>query len=341
MSSALTAFVEGLRVHHNVEYIATQIDRERLFQSWFRSAWHMLKQPKSYKGSVCWFHMGPWLSMIRKASLACLAKLFGAETIAHFHAISVDDYLNSRIGRLFVRAILLPFDQVVVLTPWWYERVYPFVGNKPVTIVANPVDHALQAVADHYNQHPKDEKGHSTTTVLSMTRLIEGKGLELVVECMPHLPEHFKLVIAGDGPLKPKLEELSKQLKINHRVTFTGWVAGEAKREIIGASDIFCLPSQHDSFGMVFIEAMAFDLPIVATHCGPIPDVVTSDVGLTIPPNSAPRALASALLNVERNYEAYRGNGPTRVSNYYSLNKVVANIDQMLSQNHCIDEPSA
>jgi glycosyltransferase involved in cell wall biosynthesis len=107
-----------------------------------------------------------------------------------------------------------------------------------------------------------------------MARIEPGKGVDLVVEAIPFLPETVKVIVAGDGSHLKMLEQRSAELCVANKIIFTGWVSGNEKQQLIDEADIFCLPSSYDSFGMGFIEAMANGLPVVALDWGPISDVV-------------------------------------------------------------------
>ncbi|WP_157360322.1 glycosyltransferase family 4 protein [Aliagarivorans marinus] len=331
MSSALTAFVGGLERHYDFEYTATQKDGERFFQSWLAGVIYMLKQGKGhYQDSACWFHMGPWLSMLRKFSLALIAKCFRAKCIAHFHSPTLDQYLDSKLGTLFVRLILVPFDQVVVLTPWWKTRLLEVIPHLSVNIVANPIGSELEKIATQRLSAPSRQAPVSCIKVLSMARLVEGKGIELVISSFSLLPKQYELTIAGDGPLKNQLIKQVHDLNLVDRVTFTGWLGNDEKKSILEDSDIFCLPSEYDSFGMVFIEAMSFGLPVIAKGWGPIPDVVTHDVGIAVPADCSSEQLARSLQDIVLNYSAYQQKGPKRVINHYAIENIRHKVEQVL-----------
>ena len=80
---------------------------------------------------------------------------------------------------------------------------------------------------------------------------------------------------------------------------------------------------------MVFIEAMAFDLPVIAYDWGPIADVVTSDVGVCCS-NNNPLQVANAMMAVGKNLNKYSGQGPHRVLKYYTPKVVSENIVKLL-----------
>ncbi|MBC8076690.1 MAG: glycosyltransferase family 4 protein, partial [Chloroflexales bacterium] len=106
-----------------------------------------------------------------------------------------------------------------------------------------------------------------------------------------------QLIIIGDGPEHEPLQALSRALGLAGVARFMGGlpdddaVVGWYKR-----SGIFCLPSVQEGFGIVFLEAMASGLPIVATTAAAIPEVVPhGNAGILVPP-AMPEAIAEALI---------------------------------------------
>ncbi|MFN1619993.1 glycosyltransferase family 4 protein [Vibrio rotiferianus] len=333
MSTALKGFVEGVGAKQDLEYVSTQIDNERSYQSWRSAIRLLLASPKQdVQQTVGWFHMGPWLSMVRKWSLACIAKAKGAHCIAHFHSPTQDRYLSTFLGRLFTKFILLPFDQVVVLTPWWKERFSIVTGSRSVHVVSNPLEQHMIDTATQYMEHPRTAWQGGKLRLLSMARLVEGKGVELVIKGLACLPDDVELTIAGDGPMKPELEKLAEALGVQNRVTFVGWVDTEQKSQLLKEADIFCLPSEYDSFGMVFIEAMAYSLPVIAFGWGPITDVVTPETGVALDSNLDEQSFAQAVCHIKGNYASYMGKGPQRVMEHFTTEKVVAQFDVVLER---------
>lgn len=108
-----------------------------------------------------------------------------------------------------------------------------------------------------------------------------------------------RLMIVGDGPEHAALHRLSRRLDLDDAVQFTGALPDD--RDVIGwykRSSVFCLPSVQEGFGIVFLEAMASGLPIVATTAAAVPEVVPhGQAGLLVPPASPP-ALATALVSL-------------------------------------------
>ena len=107
-----------------------------------------------------------------------------------------------------------------------------------------------------------------------------------------------RIRIVGRGPEWDTLVRLRAELGLGETATLLGDVAlGQLAEEYVSA-DVFCLPSVQEGFGIVFLEAMAARLPVVACRAAAIPEVVTDAVtGVLVPPRD-PVALASALASL-------------------------------------------
>jgi glycosyltransferase involved in cell wall biosynthesis len=107
-----------------------------------------------------------------------------------------------------------------------------------------------------------------------------------------------RLVLVGDGELRPTLEQLAATLGVADLVRFTGW-----RRDltaVYGSIDISVLSSLNEGTPVALIEAMAAARPVIATDVGGVRDVVTHEAtGLVVPPGDAP-ALAAAMERLAR-----------------------------------------
>lgn len=100
------------------------------------------------------------------------------------------------------------------------------------------------------------------------------------------LPQEALLVIIGSGRLEQNLKDLAVELGIAERVRFLGQVP--QARLYFKAFDVFALSSDHEPFGMVLLEAMAANVPLLATACGGAPEIVEG-VGILFPLGDAER----------------------------------------------------
>lgn len=111
---------------------------------------------------------------------------------------------------------------------------------------------------------PEDE-----FVLISIGRLIKRKALDSLLRAMTKLPDDkFRLLIIGEGPEEAALRELANRLDLASQIDFLGAIWGERKFQYLAASDIFVLPSVHEGFGLVFLEAMYCGLPVIASATG-------------------------------------------------------------------------
>lgn len=85
-----------------------------------------------------------------------------------------------------------------------------------------------------------------------------------------------QLLLGGDGPDRLMARELAHQLGVGSRVHFLGKQEGVI--DLLSMGDLFLLPSEKESFGLAALEAMACELPVIATTCGGLPEVVKDGV---------------------------------------------------------------
>ena len=94
--------------------------------------------------------------------------------------------------------------------------------------------------------------------------LIERKGVDLLLRAVSKIDSaDFVLNIVGDGCEKENLRLLAKQLKIEDKINFCGFVATEQMKDVYASNSIFVLPTREDCFGLVILEAMCAGLPVV------------------------------------------------------------------------------
>jgi len=135
--------------------------------------------------------------------------------------------------------------------------------------------------------------------ILSVGSVTQRKGHDLLLSALSMLTEApWRCVIAGsldrDFEFARVLQSRLVQLELEERVTFLGAVGAARLSNLYTTADLFCLPSRYEGYGMVFAEAMAHGLPIVATRAGAIAEVVPANAGLLAPPED-PTALADML----------------------------------------------
>ena len=113
--------------------------------------------------------------------------------------------------------------------------------------------------------------------LLCLGRLITRKGFDLALTAFASIGNrypHVSLTIAGDGPARAALEQQAAQLGVSGRVEFAGSVAPEDVPALVNASTIVVMPSRHEPFGLVALDAALMARPIVASRVGGLPEVI-------------------------------------------------------------------
>jgi colanic acid/amylovoran biosynthesis glycosyltransferase len=148
---------------------------------------------------------------------------------------------------------------------------------------------------------------HGKLRLLTVARLAEAKGVEYVLRGIAMIKEkcprlRLRYLVAGDGPLRSKLEALVAQLGLSQTVEFLGAVSQEQAISLYETAHAFVLASvvtdsgEEESQSVVLAEAQASGLPVVATNIGGIPESVRDGESALLVPQRNPGALASAIL---------------------------------------------
>ncbi|MBP7710452.1 MAG: glycosyltransferase family 4 protein [Rickettsiales bacterium] len=116
-------------------------------------------------------------------------------------------------------------------------------------------------------------------TIGTIGRLDRSKGFDYAIKSLKNLEKisdkNFVLKIAGDGYYEPVLRNLVKELGLEEKVEFLGWIKN--KKEFFNSIDIFCLPSKNEPFGIVILEAMKFAKPIISTDADGPREILTHE----------------------------------------------------------------
>jgi glycosyltransferase involved in cell wall biosynthesis len=182
-------------------------------------------------------------------------------------------------------------------------------------------------------------------SVLFVGRLIERKGVRHLIRALGALPSpnHVHLTIVGDGPERPSLEALVRELGLGGVVQFRGRVSDEELRRAYASADAFVLPSVLDArqdtegLGVVLLEAMNYGVPVIASDIGGITDIVEHEhTGLLVPPGDE-RALANAITRVLSDRALARRFGDAgreRLREEFSWDRIVARWEAVYARAH-------
>jgi N-acetyl-alpha-D-glucosaminyl L-malate synthase BshA len=149
--------------------------------------------------------------------------------------------------------------------------------QRPIEVIPNFLD------CDVYRRRPIEALRQrfadpDTSLVVHVSNFRPVKRIDAVMEVFARISRQVpaRLLLVGDGPEVGTAYRLGRELQIAHHVEILG--AQEDVIPLLSASDVFLLPSQQESFGLAALEAMACDVPVVASRVGGLPEVIEHGV---------------------------------------------------------------
>jgi glycosyltransferase involved in cell wall biosynthesis len=135
-------------------------------------------------------------------------------------------------------------------------------------------------------------------TILAVGRLEDYKQTDRLLTALPLLPPEYELVVIGNGPLRPRIEQLAAELGVRARLRLLGHVAQPELMAWYRSADVFVSLSRHESFGMTLLEGAAAGAAIVASDIPAHREVagyLPSDRALLVDQDCAPAYLGRAV----------------------------------------------
>ena len=253
------------------------------------------------------------LLALSNRNLQYAQKKFGAIDIMHAHVSYQGGYIAALLSQKFAIPYVLtehmspfPFegllvqgrlkpellvalnsaDKVIAVSNSLADTMATFGINRP-TVLHNMVDeHVYKPMPMH----------HPGFVFFSLGRLSEQKGFDALLDAISiWSPDaSVKFLIGGTGPLENHLKNKSIRLGIDKYIDWLGAVSREHNPDLFNQCDAFVLASFHESFGIVYAEAIASGKPVIATRCGGAEDIVNEKNGILVNKNN-PHELAEAL----------------------------------------------
>ena len=142
---------------------------------------------------------------------------------------------------------------------------------------------------------------------------------------------NFKLLLAGSGKLLSEIKDLAKQLQVDDKIIFTGFV--EDVRTFMECIDIYILPSLWEGFGYVLAEAMICKKPVIAFNLSSNPEIIEDQkTGFLIEQNNMNKMIDKVKL-LAGNYELREEmglEGEKRVNKYFTIDKTVEKVEKVI-----------
>ncbi|WP_294371301.1 glycosyltransferase [uncultured Clostridium sp.] len=174
-----------------------------------------------------------------------------------------------------------------------------------IRVIHNMVD--LSRFGNDNNKEIK--KDDDTFSVFSCAFLEEGKGMENLIKAFSKAFKDKKAIlkIGGDGSLTKKLKEMIKEEHMENQIYLLGALSRDEVAQEMKMCDSFVLASEHETFGVVYIEAMACGKPVIGTYNGGAEDIIRDYNGIIIEKDNVEK-LKNALIEMSRDYKTYDKN---------------------------------
>jgi glycosyltransferase involved in cell wall biosynthesis len=171
--------------------------------------------------------------------------------------------------------------------------------------------------------------------MVTVARLTPQKKINHILDALykANLPNNiWELKIIGNGPLERILKQQTKELGLSHNVHYLGIKPHDEVCRILSESDFFVLASDYETFGVVFIEAMSFGLPVIGTRCGGPETIINDDNGILVE-NGDIDGLSEAIKTMMKTYKNYSAESIIKeVKDKYSPSAIVLQIEKVLKK---------
>jgi phosphatidylinositol alpha-mannosyltransferase len=203
------------------------------------------------KFDILHFHE-PWVPFLSRQ----LLQRSDAVNIATFHSKVPESLMTRSVIKVvtpYLKSVMSYLHVLTAVSDSGAEYAATLT-DQPMTIIPNGIDLTKYKRRPVKKDHP-DEK-----MILYVGRLERRKGTKYLLQAFQIMSQdnpHLRLLIAGDGPDREKLEMLAEDLKLRN-VDFLGYISEELKLQLLCEADLFCSPALFgESFGIVLLEAMS------------------------------------------------------------------------------------
>lgn len=262
-----------------------------------------------------------------------LAPILTGDTPLVVNAMGADVYDPTRYSsvRPFLDAcnrwVANGADRLIVPSEDMYRRL-PTTIQRYTEIVPYFVD------ADRYCPRRGYTQPHDPLRLLTVGRLVERKNIKTMLEAVGMLQADgvgVEYTIAGSGPMRQELADFAISQGVRDAVSFEGYVPEAELPGLYADHDIFALPSHHEAFGVVVLEALASGLPCVVSDSGGHADIVTRAVGRTAPTEAAGQ-MADHVATIRDAYASHATAARQLVQEKYVADAVVPEYERIYQE---------
>lgn len=236
-------------------------------------------------------------SFWRKSVYALTSRLAGVPVVFHLHGSEMKTFVEEQPAVLqrLIGWILEKQSVVVVLSDSWLRYVKSISPRANVKVLPNFVE------LPELRRNAASSKGAVEVLFLGLVGTRKGiyDLLPAYKDALAKVPA-LHLIIGGNGEVD-QAQALAVDLNIEKQVVFAGWVSGETKVDLLKRAQIYVLPSYNEGLPVGLLEAMSWQVPVISTRVGGIPELVREGVdGLLIDAGDR-SALSSAIVELAQN----------------------------------------
>lgn len=235
----------------------------------------------------------------------------------------------SRSNERYIKQAFEHAAKVICVSRAFAKLISEYRTSNDIEVIGNVVDF------DRFK--PCEQKPHQGMRFLTICHMntrdqLLKKGMDILLEAWRDYSVKdpaAKLIIGGGGHAMQKAVEWSRKFGVEQTVEFAGQLSREQVVEQMQACDVFVLPSRYETFGVVYIEAMACGKPVIAVANGGPDDFVTGENGILISADDV-EGLKCALRQICGQYESYDVNTIRQcVQNEFSTLAIAKQLDQL------------
>lgn len=235
-------------------------------------------------------------------SIAAIASILKKKYGIHFVITEHSSKLNktaeqiSELDKQLAKKAYQNCDQLICVSEALRNNIQKNLGHDSL-VIPNMVD-------NHCFQYLDQVKKDSPFVFVSVGNLIPIKAFDKLIEAFADAKNNSKLIIIGDGPERERIQSQINHLQLDSQVKMLGRLNRNEINQIYQESHVFVLPSQSETFGVSYIEALYAGLPVIATRCGGPESFVNESNGILVQVNDTD-ALAVAMRTIRQNYHSY------------------------------------
>ncbi|MGE5329566.1 MAG: glycosyltransferase [Deltaproteobacteria bacterium] len=164
--------------------------------------------------------------------------------------------------------------------------------------------------------------------LLFVGRLVQEKGVQILIDAMPKILQNYndtKFVIAGKGPQLDYLKHKAYEMGVAHKVFFTGYVSDEDLKKLYKCADVAVFPSLYEPFGIVALEGMVANVPVVVTDTCGLGEIVEHGIDGMKAYTGNSNSLADCIIEILYNSdlaEKIKSNALKKVQSLYNWDKI-------------------